>query len=101
VPPIRRVGSRRSGVGEQLLDVDRIESICPIAEIAANFYMPLLCEHGANLLRPQGSQHADDALAGAAALEEDRRRLEHPHIVFREQPTQDVSIAQRLQLFGL
>ena len=50
--------------------------------------------------RHPGSQHADHSLAGAAAAKEHGCGLEQPHIVFGEQPPQDLPIAQRPQLFA-
>ena len=55
------VGSGRRG--EQLLNIDRIEPISPVAEVATDLDFPPLGEHRTNLLGPQAPQHADHALA--------------------------------------
>src|SRR5688572_1039823 len=93
--PIRRRCCRK-----QLLHIDRIEAIRPVAEVAPDLDLPALGQHRANLVRPQASQHPDHALTRAAAAEEHRRRLEQPYVVLVEEPPQDLAIAQCLQFFG-
>src|SRR6185369_4997648 len=92
------VGSRRGR--EQLLDIDGIESISPIAEVAADLDLSPLGQDRANLFRTQAAKHPDHALARATAAEIHRRRLEQTHVVLGKQTPQDVAIAQRLQFFA-
>jgi hypothetical protein len=77
-----------------LRHVHRVEHIGAIAEITAHLDFAPLGEYRTRFRLAQTLQHAADALARTTAAKINRRRFEQPHIVFIEEPMQDLRVGE-------
>src|SRR5690606_17334469 len=98
MPSLRSAG--RLG-RQEMLDVNGVELIRSVAEVTADFHLAALGEQCAQIVAPQSAQHVDDALTRAPASKEHWRRLEEADVTFREETSQDRSLAQRREFLGL
>src|ERR1700737_5078103 len=89
-----RAPGREAARDEQLRNVDRVEFIALIAELAVNLDMAAFLDHAINLLASEHLQHRADFFAPAAAFEARGGRLEVLHVFLPEE-----ALEERLRLF--
>src|SRR5690349_19855065 len=86
---------------EEGIDIGRLAPVGTLAELAGDRHRPLLLEHAANLLLPQGSQKRRDPALAAAALEPNGGTPEEPQVVAWERLLQQLLDRSAEKLRGL
>src|ERR1700754_204292 len=81
----RRDAFRKARRDEKLGDVDRIELVALVAELAVNLDVPAFLDHAVNLLAAEHLQHSADLFARARAFEARIGRLEMMHVLLPEE----------------
>lgn len=98
------VGTRRgvnASASEQLGDIGSVEQVALVAELAVDLdSATMLHRQVLRILKAQAHQGIARALAGAAAMETQRLRIEQAHFLFMVQAVQDGFVVQAQQLFS-
>jgi monofunctional glycosyltransferase len=97
---LQRTARRAGFAPHHGLQIDRVEGIAAVAELAVDLDQTAIADRGEGLVATQRAQHRGHPFMGTAALETDEIGLENPQVVLGKEAPQDGFGFQIMQFLG-